>query len=109
MVEEQPPVHVPEPEVPVSDPLMEESAVRQSGRVKSKPDLLGFPPKVQHITVKKGFRQCRDTAHSSIMTELQQLVDKYIFTTVEAWKLLPEQMQKAITFSHPYCMPPQGL
>ena len=37
-VKEEPPIHVPEPVVPVSVPAAEEPAVRQSGRVRNKPD-----------------------------------------------------------------------
>ena len=33
------------------------------------------------------------------MTELQQLVDKKVFTNVEAWRLKPEQMKRAIRSS----------
>ena len=44
----------------------------------------------------EGLRQYSDKAHSSITTEFQLLVDKKIFTHVEAWKLLPQLLMKAI-------------
>ena len=50
-VGEKPPVHVPEPVVPVSAPAIEEPVVRQSGRVRNKPDRYGFLPKVVHISI----------------------------------------------------------
>jgi len=98
-VEEEPPVHVPEPVVPVSTPVQEVPAVRTSGRVRNQPDRYGFPPKVLHITVRKGLQQYGDKARTSIMAELQQLVDKKVFTPVEASKLPPEQLKKAIRSS----------
>ena len=54
VVEEEPRVHVPEPEAPVSAPVEVSPGVRTSGRVRSKPELYSFPPKVLHITVRKG-------------------------------------------------------
>ena len=40
-----------------------------------------------------------DKACSSIMTELQHLVDKKVFAPLEAWRLQPEQMKSAIRSS----------
>jgi len=95
-VEEEPTVHVPEPVAPVSTPFEEEPAVRTSGRVRRQPDRYGFPPKVLHITVRKGLKEYGETAKSSIMTELQQLVDKKVFTPVDHSKLSPEQLAVGI-------------
>ena len=83
-VEEEPPVYVPEPVVPLSVAAAEAPAVRQSGQVRKKPDQYGFPPKVLHSTVKKGLQQYGDMIESSIMTELHQLGDKEVFTPLEA-------------------------
>ena len=43
----------------------------------------------------KVLQQYGDKAHSSIMTELQQLVDKKVLTPVETRKLQPEQLKSA--------------
>ena len=69
----------------MSAPVEVAPAVRTSGRVRNQPDRYGFPPKVLHITVRKGLQQYGDKAHSSIMAELQQLVDKKVFIPVKAW------------------------
>ena len=50
-IEEEPPVFVPEPVVPVSVPAAEKPAMRQSGRVRNKPDWYGFPPQILHISM----------------------------------------------------------
>ena len=71
-------------------------AVRTSGSIKNKPDRYGSIPKVLLITVRKGLPQYGDKAHSSIVAEPQLLTDKKVFTPEEAWKLLPEQLKKAI-------------
>ena len=49
-VEVEPPPYVSEPVIPVSVPAVEVLEVRQSGRVRSKPDRYGFSHKVLHIT-----------------------------------------------------------
>ena len=69
--------------------------MRTSNRIRSKPDRYGFPHKVLHITVRKCLQQYGGKAHISIMAKLLQLVDKMVFTPVEAGKLLPGQMKKA--------------
>ena len=68
-------------------------------RVRHKSERYGFPTMVLDISVKKDLQQNRDKIRSSIMTEQQQLVEKKVFLPVEAWKLLPEQLKKAIRSS----------
>ena len=95
-MEEEPPCHVPEPEVPVSVPVVEKPAFRQSSRVRSEPARYGFQHMELHISVKKGLQWYDDKAQSSIITELLQLVDKKVFTSVEGWKVQPDQLKKAV-------------
>ena len=64
-VGEGPSIHVSGSEVTASVPAAEDPLVRQSGRVKNKPDRYGFPPEVMHITVKKGLQQYGDKASRS--------------------------------------------
>ena len=42
------------------------------------------------------FQQYDDKPHKSLMVELLQLVDKKVFASVEAGKMLPEQLKKSI-------------
>ena len=96
----EPPVYVPKSEIPGSVPASEEPAMKQLSRVRNKPARrYGLSPNVLHINIKKGLRQYGYKAQNRIMTELQHLVDKKVFTSVEACKLQPEQMKSAIRSS----------
>ena len=64
----------------------------------NKPDRYEFPPKVLHITVIRGFQLYDEKAYN-MKAELQQLVHKKLFAPVEALKVLPAKLKKAVRSS----------
>jgi len=105
MVVEQP-VHTPElseePQ-PLVAPVVETPLVRRSSRAVKPRNFFHedekYFPKVLHISVRKGLQQYGGKARESIMTELQQMVQKKVFTPVDISTLSSEQKQKAIRSS----------
>ena len=61
-------LHIPQVQVDFINKLSSEGSKKQ-----------GIPPKVVHITVRKGLQQYADKAHGSTVVEWQQQVDKSVF------------------------------